>query len=551
MKTKIHLSFLFAIGFLFAVTQVKAQGWTVTGANTYTNPLTNNVGVGTITPWTPLSVVNSVYEWNISTRNTNTTAANRNHILIQRANGTSAVTSGFVLGGITFSGFDGSGYSLGWNGGAEITASTTQTWTASARGTALSFNTTSNGTAAGIERMRIDHNGNVGIGTTTPGVNLDVQAANTFNALVKTKTNSTGNNYSAFTAESNTASVQLLQLMGGSGMSGTLFGVNRANGGQLYTNNAPLVIGTGQAYDLTLGTNSTANITVKNGGNVGIGLTSPPSKLAMLGGLDKTLGFSIYAGGVHTCIFNQNQPGSYAGVIQVYSGGSPSAIGSTGFHLQLQPDGGNVGLGLSSNIMPQEKLHVNGNMATPYVFAMYHYEDTWPANKKLPWLTRGWSGTYYDYLYMSSTGNSNSNAQGAMILSSGKLSFGLGSNTGDQLSTTYMTINGNGNVLINKTTQVNALYKLDVNGSVRANEIVVNTTGADFVFENAYKLMPLAALEQNIKENKHLPGIASACEMQTNGVGISELNTSLLQKVEELTLYIIEQNKRIEALEKK
>lgn len=633
MKTKIHLSFLFAIGFLLTGKLVQAQGWTVSGAATYTNPLTNNVGVGTITPWTPLSVVNSVYEWNISTRNTNSTAAARNHILIQRANGTSALTSGFVLGGFTFSGFDGSGYSLGWNGGAEITAYTTQAWTASARGTSLAFNTTTNGTAAGVERMRIDHNGNVGIGTTTPGVNLDVQAANTFNALVKTKTNSTGNNYSAFTAESNTASVQLLQLMGGSGMSGTLFGVNRANLGQLYTNNAPLVMGTASPYDLTIGTNNTANITVKNGGNVGIGLT-----------------------------------------------------------------------------LPQEKLHVQGNIATPFAFTMFHYEDNWaPATKKLPWLNKSWNGTYYDYLYLSATGNSNSNLEGAMMLSSNKLSFGLGSNTGDQLSKTFMTMipNGNtGNVGIGTTspqdrlhvgddgsskivmgaasgaslnygtgymgfnasrqnsstwttgddsqhnggsivfgdvfgairfstlpstggsnqtgvsdatvigntrmlispngnvgigTQSTGNYKLTVDGGsqsgllvkssvgnvvgqyciktevtdVNTKAFLLTTNGAekvkimgsgtiyakeiyllyggfpfpDYVFHKDYKLKSLSEVAAYIKQNNHLPNVPSAKEVEEKGIGSAEMQVKLLEKIEELTLYLIEQDKTIKLLD--
>lgn len=104
---------------------------------------------------------------------------------------------------------------------------------------------------------------------------------------------------------------------------------------------------------------------------------------------------------------------------------------------------------------------------------------------------------------------------------------------------------GNGNVLIGKTSQVNPAHKLDVNGSIRANEIVVNTTGADFVFEDNYKLRPLKEVETYIKENKHLPEIASAKEMQENGVGVSELQMQLLQKIEELTLYLLEQEKRL------
>lgn len=110
-------------------------------------------------------------------------------------------------------------------------------------------------------------------------------------------------------------------------------------------------------------------------------------------------------------------------------------------------------------------------------------------------------------------------------------------------------ITDNGNVLIGKTSQANTAYLLDVNGKARANEIVVNTTGADFVFEPDYKLTDLSELEKFVKTNKHLPEIAAAKTMEENGIGVSEMQTKLLQKVEELTLYLIEQNKRIAAYE--
>jgi hypothetical protein len=92
-------------------------------------------------------------------------------------------------------------------------------------------------------------------------------------------------------------------------------------------------------------------------------------------------------------------------------------------------------------------------------------------------------------------------------------------------------------------------YKLDVRGTIRANEIIVNTTGADFVFADDYQLRPLSEVKAFIIENKHLPEIKSAQEMQENGVGINELQTQLLQKIEELTLYILQQEERIKALE--
>ena len=106
----------------------------------------------------------------------------------------------------------------------------------------------------------------------------------------------------------------------------------------------------------------------------------------------------------------------------------------------------------------------------------------------------------------------------------------------------------------------NPEYKLDVagtvhansviaDGNIRASEIIVSTTGADFVFADDYQLRPLSEVKTFIQENKHLPEIKSAQEMQENGVGINELQTQLLQKIEELTLYILQQEERIKVLE--
>ena len=112
-----------------------------------------------------------------------------------------------------------------------------------------------------------------------------------------------------------------------------------------------------------------------------------------------------------------------------------------------------------------------------------------------------------------------------------------------------MMVDSYGNVLIGKTTQENVAYKLDVNGAIRANEIVVNTTGADFVFNDDYELKELEEIEEFIKENKHLPGIPSAQEMSQNGVALGEMDSKLLQKIEELTLYVIELKKSMEVME--
>lgn len=111
-----------------------------------------------------------------------------------------------------------------------------------------------------------------------------------------------------------------------------------------------------------------------------------------------------------------------------------------------------------------------------------------------------------------------------------------------------MTLVGNGNVGIGTT---NPTAKLTVAGDINSREVRVTVeAGADFVFENDYDLPSLNFVESFIKENKHLPQIASAKEMQENGINLSEMNIKLLQKIEEMTLYMIEQNKKILVLEK-
>ncbi|MCG2611007.1 hypothetical protein LZZ90_05760 [Flavobacterium sp. SM15] len=95
------------------------------------------------------------------------------------------------------------------------------------------------------------------------------------------------------------------------------------------------------------------------------------------------------------------------------------------------------------------------------------------------------------------------------------------------------------------------VYRLAVNGAVRAHRVKVYTTWADFVFEDNYKLPTLQEVEKHIKEKGHLKDIPSASEVEKNGIELGEMNKLLLQKVEELTLYIIELNKKIETLQGK
>ena len=94
-------------------------------------------------------------------------------------------------------------------------------------------------------------------------------------------------------------------------------------------------------------------------------------------------------------------------------------------------------------------------------------------------------------------------------------------------------------------------FRVKANGYVYARDITVQVTAfPDYVFEPAYKLMPLYTLDQYVSANHHLPGVPAAAEVQQNGMSVSDMNVILVQKVEELTLYVIDLQKQIDAMKK-
>lgn len=123
---------------------------------------------------------------------------------------------------------------------------------------------------------------------------------------------------------------------------------------------------------------------------------------------------------------------------------------------------------------------------------------------------------------------------------------GSGVNWGDP----KMRILRNGEVGIGTTNYTSTGYLFSVAGKIRVEEIKVQTGWADFVFKDDYDLRSLEEVEDHISENGHLPEIPSEAEVLENGIHLGEMNAKLLQKIEELTLYLIEQNKEIKDLKK-
>jgi len=96
------------------------------------------------------------------------------------------------------------------------------------------------------------------------------------------------------------------------------------------------------------------------------------------------------------------------------------------------------------------------------------------------------------------------------------------------------------------------LFQVGNDGILRSREIIVDllNTWPDYVFNADYKLMPLEAVSGYIQQEGHLPNVPSASTVAAEGINVAEMNRILMEKVEELTLYLIQQDQRIKELEK-
>lgn len=190
---------------------------------------------------------------------------------------------------------------------------------------------------------------------------------------------------------------------------------------------------------------------------------------------------------------------------------------------------GKIGIGTKT---PREKLEINGNLR----FAEYDQHIGWGASNTQTFIDEDFG--------VQLNGDSTHPIQ---VLSTA-LMVGYDQTTLKTRNAGDLFISGKMSI---GTDTPSDNHELDVVGSIRSQEVVVEIasgSGPDYVFEEDYELRTLKDTEAYIQENKHLPEIPPASEMEEKGIALSEMNMKLLKKIEELTLHLIEQNKEIERL---
>lgn len=216
-------------------------------------------------------------------------------------------------------------------------------------------------------------------------------------------------------------------------------------------------------------------------------------------------------------------------------------------------DQGNVGIGLSS---PESLLHIRGYGAFPNITNAISGNTLFLSHGKdagLESMANDDDGTWGGYLGLGVANSSGLVDKWGIIRKTsnagdGSLRFTYGTNRNAHVNGLKFMITNDGHVGIG-TSIPQAM--LTVNGDIRATEIKVmnDVSVPDYVFSTDYELMNLEEIEEFVQANCHLPGIPSEADVRKDGLNMSEMQLKLLEKIEELTLYIIEQNKRINALE--
>lgn len=384
----------------------------------------------------------------------------------------------------------------------------------------------------GYERMKIEDNGNVGIGTSSPPTKLSISTGSG-----RTVIGGTSSLTMHLDANANNVTIGDLGQMG--------FGVLNAY--------VPAVIGyqvtNASAYtygDLLFATRSSnadvaplERLRITSGGAVGIGRTSNArvtigtSNVSALGAVSSS-GLQIDANDANKAVGNLSQIG--LGLVNAYTPAviagiitNASAYSTMDIVFATRPtptdvapterlritNGGAVGIGTTN---PAELLSVGVASSNQGVGIQY-------------------DNNTYGRFGMVDPGANNDTYIGSFSNNA----FRLYSNSVER-----MRFTASGNVGIGTTSPTE---KLSVNGNMSAKKIIVTNIGwSDYVFGQDYKLISIGELETYIRSNKHLPDIPTEQQVKEHGVSLGDNQALLLKKIEELTLYVIQQQKEITGL---
>jgi hypothetical protein len=442
------------------------------------------------------------------------------------------------------------------------------------------------GVRATTESMRISPLGRVGIGTISPGEKLDVMGNirfsggffifNTQQSFINWGGSGAGDlTFRTLNTIGNTSSFNdkmIIKYDGNVGIGTTTPGEKldvsgniRLNGTHLIYNSQHGIIdwGGSGAGDLAFRTlNTTGNTSsfndkmiIKYNGNVGIGTTAPQAKLEITGNLmlQNDLTFQTSSGiigwGAGNLRFRKIGPRSdqYTDYAAIWNNGyfgignyaddnpplAPLTVTPISTIAQTVPislfqdlSGRQLKLFLNSQAATGDELAQNGD----YTIRYETRQDV------------GNTG------FTISPASSTAGVSGIRIASNGRVGIGHANPTA-KLGVGISQASENAFSVYRKDLSRD-VFRITGEGKVYATEVEVKLATAfpDYVFSSEYKLRSLYDVEQFIKVNKHLPEVPSASNVETNGMNIGEMQTILLKKIEELTLYVIELKKENDKL---
>ncbi|MGY5351112.1 hypothetical protein ACXGQW_00825 [Wenyingzhuangia sp. IMCC45533] len=376
-------------------------------------------------------------------------------------------------------------------------------------------------TETGLKNDFIYKNGNIGIGTTNPLSKLEIKGGN---LLIRNLNNSDNSSavmiaHSINHGEYDTFGTSLRTITQSAG--------NNTYGMQFFT-------------QASYSNGQTEKMRITGNGNVGIGTATPDSRLEVNG--------SIKSSRLIASTTQNNIP-----LIQLFDStnnidwnieNGRTGVGDLGFYNDgtkfVIKNNGNIGIGITT---PNAKLHINnGNNSYGSILANANESKFSLYTKTLTTQPTDVESFRLGLKYDNDENNGFISFYRGQSGSGGFLGFST-------FGAERVRITRNGDVGIGTIDTKG--YKLGVNGKIAATEVKVAlyNNWADFVFDKNYNLPTLTEVENYIREKGHLKDIPNAEEVKNNGIHLGEMDTKLLQKIEELTLYAIEQGKKIKELE--